>query len=573
MANAIYVEGCTAPSGTEWVIVHVGERRACVPYPEFRGAGSTAIDSLSEHGVTIVGSAQSRSLIEKVANLTDFPPRDVIENVGWNGCHFALPDGTVFSPEGITPSEVIFARQVERCSERGSLKAWREMMSHHLSDQSIAVFALCLAFVAPILKLSSRVGNFGFELVGEGGAAKSVIQLIVSSVFGGALKNEHGHYWISFNSTLNGFEQTMAHHNDLLMILDEASLFQAEKSPKVRASGFRALAFQLSNGSEKKRFGGASAKEFRFAYLSSSNEPLAQLIGDDTDIAKAAADRLITIQITPNRPYGAFDALPAGIDDKAQLIETLIAAVSKHHGKAIRRYLRRLVDARYADQRALKQQIATSMETFRTKAGVDRNDGSAVRVADAFGFVYAAGELAKTYGALPKAFNCGKSVMKCYRLHLARSSQGESFEERLLAIASGPRIIDLGKGKLPTLDGEQLGSAVGFIRSRGGKRELWVDPGGIYRLFPDWKRLKSTSEVKILLVRDGKHLGPKRQLQASGKPTRMLCFKLPKGSGQSTRTPLNSSSDCFPAPGSFQMNGLERGADKRVRPFANPEVS
>lgn len=528
MDNSIHVEGFTAPSGEEWILVTVGHRRGWAPHREFNGSGKDAIDRLSRQNVFIIGTSRMRALVDYVAKVAHFPAAELIDNVGWNGHHFALPDGTVFSPEGSAPGDVLFDRIHNRCTERGSLGQWKRNVAKPLANQRIGIFVLCAAFAAPILKLTNRVGNFGFELVGPKGTGKSTFQQIMSSVLGGAIQGEDGHYWTSFDATPSGLEQAMASHSDLPMILEEANLYIAGDSPRVRGEHFKALAFRLAGGSEKTRFGQSAAREFRLVYLTSSNEPLAALIGRNTETARAAADRLITIPMPTDRPHGLFDSIPEAFASGSEFAKALIAAADQHHGNAIRRFLRKLVDARARDESKLKKEIGSLVAQFCEKAKVDPSDGSAMRVAEAFGIVYAAGELAVRYGALPKNMRCGPAVLSCYHLHLAKDGDLDSFESLLFEIAKRNDVIDLGKRKIANMDADTLAEAPAFIRQRGASQELWIRPTNIKALIPHWDSLERNPDIAARLKRDGRHMKVKRPVGPDGAQERVYCFNLPK---------------------------------------------
>lgn len=526
--NSIHVEGFSAPSGEEWILVTVGSCQGWVPRREFHGSGKDAIDRLRRKNVIVIGTSHIKELLDRVAQLVHFPAAELVENIGWNGHSFALPDGTVFSPQNSPAGEVLFDHIQNRCAEKGTLRQWKRCVAKPLTGQRIATFVLCAAFAAPILKLTNLVGNFGFELVGAKGTGKSTFQQIMSSVLGGAIQGEDGHYWTSFDATPSGLEQAMASHSDLPMVLEEANLYIAEESPRVRGEHFKALAFRLAGGFDKKRYGQATAGESRFVYLTSSNEPLADLIGRNSETALAAADRLITIQIPSDRPHGLFDSIPERFASGSEFAKALIGAANQHHGKAIRRFLRKLVNTRADDEGRLKKEITALIARFCEKAQVDHSDGSAMRVAEAFGIVYAAGELAVRFGALPKGFSCGLAVLACYRLHLAKDSHFGPFESIVTEIAKRNDVIHLGKGKIADVDPIMLASTSAFVRNRGGHRELWIRPSKIEALIPRWGSMKKTPDVDALLKRDGRHRKVKRPVGQSGVEERVYCFRLPE---------------------------------------------
>lgn len=420
MRNDITAAGFTSSRGDKWVRLKRGAEQACVPLRHFHGNCKSALDRLAEKEFCVIGAAATRSLIDHVAALHDFPPMPCIEQVGWNGSCFALPDGTVFAPDGDATGEVLIDPIPERCTARGTLKGWKRDVASPLAGQSIPIFALCFAYTAPILSIAKRSGNFGFEIVGGKGAGKSTVQQLASSVLGGVIQGEDGHYWQTFDTTLTALDNAMAGHSDLPMILEEANLFFAGSSNRVRADNFLAVAFRLANGTEKARHGTAPLREFRFVYLTSSNEPLANLIGIDSASAAAAKGRLITIPIASARRHGVFDHIPTTFASGGEFAAAVIAAADMHHGVSIRKFLPLLVEARATDEGALRGDIERWVTSFVTKAKVDRNDGSATRVAEAFGLVYAASKLAIRYKALPASLRCGPAILACYKLHLKK---------------------------------------------------------------------------------------------------------------------------------------------------------
>ena len=102
----------------------------------------------------------------------------------------------------------------------------------------------------------------------------------------------------------------------------------------------------------------------------------------------------------------------------AEYANALTRAAEQNHGHAIRKFLKQLVRARAKDDAALRAWIASRVNGFVEKANIDPNDGSAFRVAEAFGLVYAAGRLAQQYGVLPDCLAVGPAVLTCYSLHL-----------------------------------------------------------------------------------------------------------------------------------------------------------
>ena len=163
----------------------------------------------------------------------------------------------------------------------------------------------------------------------------------------------------------------------------------------------------------KSRRGEAAQSPARFVYLTSSNESFASMFcGGNSKTSAAAADRLLAIPIAGDRKFGVFDRLPQGCANSKQAIQAIVDLIKEHHGKPMRRFVRKLVAARAADEPALKSRIESLINEFRDAVGVNDNVGQESSIADVFGLMYAALMLAQEYGALPKRLKPLRAVIK-----------------------------------------------------------------------------------------------------------------------------------------------------------------
>lgn len=528
MIENISISGLIAPSGARYVYFKLHEAAACIPINRFVVGAKGAGTELAEAGIPIFGNAAWAKITDRISKIEHWTEANIIERVGWNGASFTLPDGSVFQNDG-QRFIVAFERHRNKCSEKGTIKAWKKSVARPLQGQQLAVFTLMLAFMPPLLALTQRVGNFGFEIVGRKGTGKSTLQHLMSSVLGGAIQGDDGHYWISLDTTLNAIEDVMPVHSDMPIIMDEANLLAADATRQVKAARFQAIAFKLGYGSQKGRLGAPATRDYRLGFLISSNEPLASLIGTDAS-ARAAADRLITLSLNDDRTYGVFDFVPKRYGSASNFARSLIAAANDQHGTAFRRFIKGLVEQRANDEEALKAEIEDHLSTFRDQTGVDGNDGSARRIVDAFGLVFAAGKLAKKYGALPKQLHCGEAALACYRLYQGHNeSLRKPFADRLRDLAACPEALRLNGSPAASID--EIKDAQ-FLLDKGDSH-LLIYPNKIERMFPDWDAIKHTDEVAQHLKRDGAHLKVKKKVIPGEKPKRLFCFKLPhKATGQ-----------------------------------------
>lgn len=522
----IKAEGVLALSGTKWIQVTERDKCAFLRLTDCSSqAGARAL--LAQRGIAVTSTSKANRLFEQIDQISEYSASPLVDHSGWNGEHFVLPDGTVISPSSVRKPVVVFETDQGKCQKSGSFKAWKRNVAEPLTGQVIPMFAVMLAFMPPLLRLSSRTGNFGFELVGPPGIGKTTVQLIASSVLGGIGRADDGScYWTTFNSTLNHLESVMEIHSDLPMFIEEASLFLADESPAKRAAAFKAFAFRIGGGKDKERLNSPAGRTHRVSYLSSSNQTLASLIGEDTDVARAAGDRLITLELERNGGLGIFSKLPEGFQSTSAMARALIDAASTNHGHAIRKYLRPLVDGRANDEAGIRCRIAKLVQQFTERAGVDPNDGSAMRVAEAFGLVYAAGVIAQEFGVIPESWKCGSAVLRCYRHFRVGYSPPISFEDMLSALAAAPDALHLGNGdkhKPSAIDAAEV-----VVRHANGMIEIIISKDAIHKRLPAWRLQRRRPDVIALLQKERGRQTIKRKLHKSLPARRVYSFLLPE---------------------------------------------
>ncbi len=247
-----------------------------------------------------------------------------------------------------------------------SITRWRDLTAL-LSDQPLATFVLLIGYVGPFLSFTSQVMNQGFELAGPGGAGKSTIQRLAAAVSGPADHPSGVNYWITANATRNGLETVMAQHNDMALIIDESNLFAAGEYSAKRAEQFNALVFSLSDGTAKRRFTSSEPQRSRFIFLTSTNEPLAQVLsGLRVAVAEAAADRLLTLPIDGTRdPTGFLTACLRDGPNMRAFADHLNQGIRQCYGVGLRRVLRSLTIEAASDPEAIARELRASMESLQ----------------------------------------------------------------------------------------------------------------------------------------------------------------------------------------------------------------
>lgn len=517
------VSGLVSQSGDKYVRISDGPTEVIASLDQLTTSPQEIKRLLTRHNLIVLGNKTIDSLCEQIEAICDWKPQTIACGVGWvtKGV-FALHDGSLHGPaEEHGPIITTMEPDREKGASRGRLYKWKKRVALPLSGQAIPSFAVCFAFTPPLIALIDTM-NILFELVSPAARGKTTVQQLASSVWGNPSRNSGQPYWVTMRTTINGLEQTMREHADLPIIMDEANLFANETSPKERAKAFQAIAFILASGMEKERFDRpANRTAFRVGFLSSTNEPLSKLLGQGDDVARAAMERLLTIPIGHERRHGIFDFIPDEHQDAASYIGRLMKAADRNYGLAGPKFVAALASARAEDEAALKKQIGKHITRFRKQLGIDSNNGSQMRISQAFGLVYAAGKLAREYGCLPDDFKVGPAVEATYRLHLAHISELLPFAERLAVLRDNPETVRWSKRKPKAVASAKI------IHHRK-KGELWIRGRrkDILKIFPDWNAIRRTEEVKAHLIRENDRDHTKRFAGPGLEEVRLYVFRL-----------------------------------------------
>lgn len=526
VAAKFSVRGATAPSGTEFLIVRKAKKSVLLKRADVLSESRALRSRLAVQGMYL-SRAEVAELDKFATEVTSLPPKNIIEQPGWTSGSIALPSGQVFAPPGLRFKKA-FQLDAPQCRQAGNLDGWLSVVTE-LNGQNLAVFMLMVGFAAPLIQLTSRSTNFGFELCGDAGNGKTTLLQLMASTIGNPNRNAGSVYFSSCNTTVNATEQTALAHNDFPLLLDDGTQFAAAQHGSARANQFKQFVMFLAQGETKARFQGPSQKRFRLVYVLTTNLPLADVVAELAPVeAGATADRLLSLSLDL-RPRGNFDFIPAKYPDSRAFALSLMDGVSRHHGTAMPHFLEALVGHRARNEARLRMGIQERVEEFLTLVRTDRSDASEARVAEAFGLVYAAGELAKYYGALPGSFDCQEAALVAYRLHLATVDR-ISPVERLKAYAASAGVRDLDKEKARFLTLKEVKSATGFWRThQSGQSEFVVYPETFKRCFPDWSRvLKDPAIANLVPGPDSRHLGRKRHLRKNRPNERYFVFRLPE---------------------------------------------
>lgn len=492
----VQVRGYTNRDGQLWVEVTYNGKAAMIEYAQF-AERSSVWPLLSKNGLVFVRRADRSDLFEQVENLVAFPPRLIFEQPGWSGGQFANASGRVFRPRGQQAGAIGFLPDPDKCSKSGTSRAWRREVAEPLAGHAIPCFIIMSVLAAPLLDLSGRSENIGFELAGAGGKGKSTTQRLAASVVGPAMEKSRS-YATTFHMTPAGLEQSMRGHSDMPLIIDEANLFGSGESGAADKRKMRDFAFAMASGTTKGRYDSPRQEGYRFVFITSSNAPFSQLLDDShLDVAHAATDRLHSLTV-PAGDAGVFGPLPDGLKTYREFTLALESAMGRQYGTAMPKFLRALVNARNDDETELRNSIRRNIDEFKSEVGITDNDGSDVRVAEAFGLVYAAGCFAKDHRVLPRSWDCLEAAKHCYANFRSTVPIRQSLSERLQAVANRPETLRIDPSDLPTLSDAQVDQAGAFVRTVKGETLLLMTTAFGKKMFPDWRSLKDTPEFQSL---------------------------------------------------------------------------
>lgn len=348
------------------------------------GDGSELAKELARGGLDVDPTRKARELL--TSYLVRSAPRHFVRctyRTGWHGDAFVLHDDVIGQQDG----EDVFL-QTDRDEslgmvQAGTLDGWREQVARLAEGNSRLVFALSLAFAAPLAELANESG--GFHLIGTSSAGKSTALEAAASVWGSPA--DYGYKW---RATSNGLEGLCASRNDLLVILDEL----AQVDPREAGES----AYLIANGQGKARASRNGAMRtparWRVLLLSAGEISLAQHMQEAGKQSRAGQEiRLIDIAADAGAGLGLFDTLHDAASG-AELSQHIKAACQRYHGTAGRAFLHQLA----AQRDAVAGVIRDARASFLAEDVPAEASGQVIRAASRFALVAVAGELATAWG-------------------------------------------------------------------------------------------------------------------------------------------------------------------------------
>lgn len=395
--------------------------RAIVPMALFRGDGAEVAGLLLDHGLKIAPRGKS-PLVEYLQTARTAKRARVTRRAGWHdagpeGAVFVLPDhaigpdGSAWIFESDNPAGHTFAL-------RGSLKDWQHEVAALCADNSRLLFAVSVAFAAPLLYLAGAEGG-GFHLRSNSSDGKTTALRVAASVCGGP------DFMQRWRATDNGLEALAMQHCDAPLLLDEL----AQIDP--RAAG--EVAYMLANGGGKARAGrtgGARERaSWRVLFLSAGEIGLAEHMGEIGRAPRAGQElRLAEIPADAGAGLGVFECLH-DFKSGSEFAKALDRAARRHYGVAFAAYLRELVSR----QHEVADVVREAQRQFEQHCLTEGAHGQARRVAGRFALVGAGGELATKWGVTGwEAGAAMRAARACFQAWLSRRGGEGNQEERAI---------------------------------------------------------------------------------------------------------------------------------------------
>ena len=508
------VQGVTDESGTPYVeFVHQKTRLFIL----LADVHSNAARAVLEAQNIILTKTEWDDLRADVDRLTDFPPRSLAKRPGWTGpCH-VLPDGTVIAPPGSGPAVPLFELSRARCRSSGTLKAWKRDVTLLVKTAPIPTFALMTSFASPLLAVMGRIANLGVGFVSLDRDKLDSLQWLATSVVGSPYGTTRERYALSGAMPPIELLSSLSRHADLPLIIADLDLYAASATKRARGARVDELLVGLADGGASAKPGITPVEPARFVFLMTSGEPISGMLARLRPIENdRAADHVFTVPMADRLKRGS---------SLARKVQSLTTA---QYGTPMIQFLTALVKARSEDEAALRQRLLNWISAFRKRVAPATTNLATDRAIAAFGLIYAAGRLAKDYGALPKSFNCMNAAIACYDANRASVAGQEPFLNRLKALAAHPRTMRIDPNNLQSISDSELDRLPAILRANPhGTDELLLTPAALSRTFPNKKLLFRDPSLAGIIKHDGKRHTVKRAVRIEKVSDRLACFTLP----------------------------------------------
>ncbi|WP_051609219.1 DUF927 domain-containing protein [Fodinicurvata fenggangensis] len=376
---------------------------------------------LLDGGLFVASSQSARNkLTNYLASAKAKTRARAVSQTGWHDGVFVLPEWTA----GNSEERVILqsAGAIDHAFRRqGTLEEWQVEVAALAIGNSRLIAAICSALAAPLLHVAGSESG-GLHFRGSSSTGKTTALNVGASAWGGG---GIAGYIRSWRATSNGLEAVAAAHCDALLCLDELGQVAAKEAGEV--------AYMLSNGSGKSRAardgGGRRPAQWRLLFLSSGEIGLATKVAEDGRGRRLAAGqqvRVVDVPADAGAGHGIFEELH-GHETGDALARKLKQATTRHYGHAAPALIQQIVQ----NPDWFGREVRAFIEEFSGEACPTGADGQVQRVAQRFGLLAAAGEIAAKLEILPwPEGGAIEGCQRCFQAWLDSRGGPESAEVR-----------------------------------------------------------------------------------------------------------------------------------------------
>lgn len=302
---------------------------------------------------------------------------------------FVRPDETALSAHPLSERIVLAAHINSRAEAHGTLADWKKGVAALAAGNPLAVLAVSTAFASPLLYLA-RGESGGVHIWGSSSIGKTTLARLSASVWGRG--DEHGALR-SWSTTANAIEAVLTGVCDIGLAFDD--IVQAD------VASFYQTIYKITGGVGKQRMRrDASLRDsyiWRLIIFSTGGYPIETKVAESGRETRAGQMvRLIDIKVEGK--HGTFDDLK-GKTAKA-LADACKHEATTHFGVAGPSFVSQLIERDITGEG-----IRKAVSQFMTQALAKQTNVSeqVERVAEKFGLIAVAGELAISFGIVPWA--------------------------------------------------------------------------------------------------------------------------------------------------------------------------
>jgi putative DNA primase/helicase len=352
-----------------------------MPIETVHGVAAELLRLISSQGLDVSPKSGGK-LAEYIVSCKPAARATNINKTGWYNDVFVLPHQTI----GQSNDTAIYQSTdgaANPYNTAGTLEQWTDSVAALCVGNSRCVMAVSMAFAGALLPLAGIEGG-GVHVVGSSSTGKSTISKLAASVYGDS------RFMRQWRATDNGLEGIASLHNHGILILDELS--------QAPAKSVGDAIYMLANGAGKIRAGRSGGsklgKGWELLYLSNGEIGLAQHMGAAGKATHAGQDtRFAEVKADAGAGFGIFEQLH-GFEGGAALSEAIKTNAAKCYGVAGVAFIEQCT----VHNQALRAHLNDEITAFVTDAVGSDSEGQVQRVAQRFGLIGVAGELATLWG-------------------------------------------------------------------------------------------------------------------------------------------------------------------------------